>query len=281
MQRTPFRAPAAGGELVGWYAGDGAPVLAVHGGPGLSYDYLDPVVEDLAAGFRVATFQQRGLDPSTVSGPFTVAQAVADVAAVLDHLGWERAYLVGHSWGGHLAFHVAGDLGPRLIGVLAVDPLGAVGDGAMAAFEEEIYDRLPEDVRDRARALDEKGTAGESAEAEAVEAARLVWPGYFAATATAPAMPATRINPEASRELVADLGSRLPALESSLPDISVPVGVLVGGRSPMPPVQAGIATAQRIPGAWWLVEPEAGHFPWVERPGCVLAALQRLVTPPG
>ncbi len=39
---------------------------------------------------------------------------------------------------------------------------------------------------------------------------------------------------------------------------------------------AGLATAAAIPGAWAHVEPGAGHFVWLERPGCALAALDRL-----
>ncbi len=83
------------GELAGWVSGDGPRVLAVHGGPGMSYDYLDDAVDELAARYRVATFQQRGIRPSTEQGEFTVAEAVADIAAVLEGLEWETAYLMG------------------------------------------------------------------------------------------------------------------------------------------------------------------------------------------
>jgi len=75
--------------------------------------------------------------------------------------------------------------------------------------------------------------------------------------------------------LWADLTARLQELEASLPSISVPVGVLVGEGSPMP-TRAGTDTADRIPGAWSHVEPGAGHFIWVEAPGAVLAAMERL-----
>jgi hypothetical protein len=61
----------------------------------MGYEDLDEAVVELAAGYEVATFQQRGLSPSTEEGGFTVAEAVADAAAVLDGLGWEAAYLVG------------------------------------------------------------------------------------------------------------------------------------------------------------------------------------------
>jgi pimeloyl-ACP methyl ester carboxylesterase len=55
----------------------------------------------------------------------------------------------------------------------------------------------------------------------------------------------------------------------------VPFGVIVGELSPMPP-SAGTDSAERIPGAWWQVEPGAGHFVWHEAPGCLLAAMDRL-----
>jgi pimeloyl-ACP methyl ester carboxylesterase len=264
------------GRLSGWVTGEGPRVLAIHGGPGMSYDYLDDAVAELATRYRVATFQQRGLAPSIERGKFTVAEAVADIAAVLDGLGWDTAYLMGHSWGGHLVFHAAAGIPGRLVGVLSVDPLGAVGDGGVEAFGAEMLARVPDASRDRARALDEKDTAGEATPEEALEAFSLFWASYFADTSAAPSMPHVEFCQPASRGLWADLKARQPELESSLASITVPLGVLVGELSPMPP-SAGTESARRIPGAWSHVEPGAGHFVWYEAPGCLLAAMDRLV----
>jgi pimeloyl-ACP methyl ester carboxylesterase len=88
-------------------------------------------------------------------------------------------------------------------------------------------------------------------------------------------MPPTVISQAASEGLWADLNARLPQLETSLPSITVPVGVLLGERSPIP-ARAGVDTADRVPGAWWHAEPDAGHFLWVEAPGAVLTAMDRL-----
>jgi pimeloyl-ACP methyl ester carboxylesterase len=243
----------------------------------MSYDYLDDAVAELATRYRVATFQQRGLAPSTEQGEFTVAEAVADVAAVLDGLGWETAYVMGHSWGGHLAFHAAAGIPGRLSGVLSVDPLGGVGDGGEEAFEAEMLARVPEADRERLRVLDEKEAAGESTPEEDLEGFSLVWPSYFADPAAAPALPRVEFSRVAYQGLSADLQARLPGLESSLRSITVPFGVLVGESSPMPP-SAGTESASVIPGAWSQVEPGAGHFVWHEAPGCLLAAMDRLVT---
>jgi pimeloyl-ACP methyl ester carboxylesterase len=276
MERTDFSAPAYGGDICGWLTGAGPPVLMLHGGPGLSYTYLDDVVEELAGSFRVATFQQRGLPPSTEDGPFTIAQALADIEAVLDHLGWEGAYYVGHSWGGHLVFHVAVALPHRVLGVLAVDPLGAIGDGGMAAFGAEMLARMPEEHQARATELDEAAMRGEGTEAEAVEALGLFWPSYFADPSAAPPMPPIRISLPVQAEMFPDITAQLPALEQALPNVGVPLGVVVGELSPMPPQEAGLDSAARVSGAWGVSVPGAGHFVWHEAPGSILAAMERL-----
>lgn len=277
MDRSSFEAPAPGGALAGWSAGHGEPLLVLHGGPGLSFSYLDDVAAELAEDFQVASFQQRGLAPSTVDGPFTIEQALDDIVRVLDHLGWNRAYLVGHSWGGHLAFHAAVALPERLLGVLAVDPLGAVGDGGMAAFAAEMWARMPEPDRVRAQALESSLSEGDGNESDALEQLRLLWPSYFAVPEDAPPMPSMRMSLPA-QALFGEIPVALPGLEARLPEVAVPVGVLVGARSPMPPREAGYGSAAAIPGAWVVEVPGAGHFPWVEAPGCVKAAMSRLAT---
>jgi pimeloyl-ACP methyl ester carboxylesterase len=173
-------------------------------------------------------------------------------------------------------FHAAVAIPERLSGVLSVDPLGAVGDGGGVAFGAEMVARVRESDRDRARELDEKDMAGEATPEESLEAFSLFWPSYFADPSSAPPMPHMEFSKPASLGLWADLMARLPELESSLPSIRVPFGVLVGELSPMPPT-AGTDSASRIPGAWSHVEPGAGHFVWHEAPGCLVAAMDRLV----
>jgi pimeloyl-ACP methyl ester carboxylesterase len=261
--------------IAGRRAGSGPPVLLLHGGPGMDFDYLRDLAEELAEENDVAWYQQRGQKPSAEEGPYTVAADVGDARRVLDALGWEKAYVVGHSWGGHLAIHVAEAMPERLFGVLSVDPLGSVGDGRWPEFDEEIFRRTPEDVRERAREIDELSMAGEADDELALEGMRLVWPAYFADPEQAPPMPELRLSSERSGEMVPSIMAELPALEAGLAEIRVPVGFVHGSLSPMP---RGTSTdaAERIPGAWVEVVEGAGHFTWVEAPGAVRAALRRL-----
>src|SRR5690242_19250329 len=87
-------------RIAGRRAGNGPPVLLLHGGPGIGFDYLRALAEELAEENDVLWYQQRGLAPSSEGGPYSVAADVGDARRVLDAAGWDKAYVVGHSWGG-------------------------------------------------------------------------------------------------------------------------------------------------------------------------------------
>ena len=207
-------------------------------------------------------------------GPYTVATDVGDARRVLDALGWERAYVVGHSWGGHLALHVAEAMPERLLGVLAVDPLGAIGDGRWPEFDEEIFRRTPESTRARAREIDELSMAGEADDELALEGMRLVWPAYFADPEQAPPMPELHLPVSARARWCRR--SRLSFRRSRRGCRNWPPRRLRPRLTELDALGASTDAAERIPGAWVEVVEGAGHFMWVEAPGAVRAALRRL-----
>src|SRR5579871_1221335 len=259
-RRERFAVSVVGGELVGWVAG-GADrgALLLHGGPGLNFDYLDGLAAELGADVRVASYQQRGLAPSALSGPFTVGQAVEDVLAVLDGLQWPRAVLVGHSWGGYLALRVAAAHPGRVECALAVEPLGIVGDGGRAAFEAEINARVPKVGRERLRVLDGQVEKRERGPGEAaLEGLGIVWPAYFADPAAAPAMPEIQWSLEAYEGIMSDVAR---GAEDACAELSLGrsrYGVVSGAASPMPWGQAGLASVELSPAATFTLVAEDG-----------------------
>ena len=242
----------------------------------MSFEYLDELAEEIGPGFQVAAYQQRGIEPSTLEGPFAVEREVADALAVLDSLSWDRAWVLGHSWGGHLLLHIAAAAPERLDGGLAVEPLGAVGDGGYDEFEAEMTRRIPEGDRELAERLDEQAMRGEGGPEEALESLRLAWPAYFASPDHVLPFNAAAVSVPAYAGLFESLAAARPRLESALAGLATPLGFVAGSRSPMPYEQAAGATARAIPTAWLEVVEGAGHFPWFERPGCVRSALRRL-----
>jgi pimeloyl-ACP methyl ester carboxylesterase len=276
IERSAFAATVDGGTLAGWVIGEGPPVLLLHGGPGLRYDYMEPLIAELETDFRVAIFQQRGLEPSTLEGPFTMACAIEDVVCVLDALGWSLALLVGHSWGGHLALRVAAAHPERLLGVLAVDALGIVGDGGRGAFNTEMLSRAPRAGRQRVLELEELEKTRELTSNERLEMRRIIWPSYFADPENVPPMPPYFSSTEAYAGLIAELDRGTDEVAAALATGAVRYGMLAGGASPFPWGQAARTTADLSSNAFLTVIPAAGHFVWHEAPGAVRTELHRL-----
>lgn len=257
-------------------SGDGPDLLCLHGGPGLS-DYV-AMLDDEIDGWRRISYTQRGLAPSPTAGPFTVAQHVADAVTVLDELGLEDVVVLGHSWGGFLAAALAMEHPDRVRGLLLIDPLGIVGDGGYERFEAAMVARTPEEGRAKAEELDQRAMAGEGTEADALESLRLVWPAYFNDVGSAPPMPDDlRLSVACYSGTFEDLLSLLASgeLPGRAAAYAGPVEIVYGLGSPIP-VETSIETAAAFPNGRATGVPEAGHFPWVEQPGCVADGLVRL-----
>jgi proline-specific peptidase len=96
------------GGRVWWYAvgsGPGAPLLCLHGGPGMTHHYITPL-EDLADGRRVIFYDQLGCgksDRPSDASLWTVDRFVQELATVRETLDLDRVHLFGSSWGGMLA----------------------------------------------------------------------------------------------------------------------------------------------------------------------------------
>jgi pimeloyl-ACP methyl ester carboxylesterase len=91
-------------ELGYQVVGEGAPLLLLHGGFG-SLDMFGPNLELLAAGRQVigVDLQSHGRSPAAPDRPMRFETMADDVAALMAHLGLERAAIMGFSLGGGVA----------------------------------------------------------------------------------------------------------------------------------------------------------------------------------
>lgn len=277
VQAVDFQLGGVEDRLAGWRSGSGIPVLVLHGGPGLS-DYTESLVAELGPSYETIRYQQRGLEPSTTSGPFDVETQVDDVLRVMDHLQLDRPLVLGHSWGGHLAMHLIATHPERVQGTLIVDPLGAVPDGGEEDLGRNLAERASPEAAARSAELDARALQGEGTEEDAIEGLRLVWPGYFADPKTAPPMPPMRMSVAAYSETFTSIRQHFgnQTLVRLLPTVRVATAFLLGQESPIPNSH-GMASAALIEGARVDVLAHCGHLPWLEQPGSVRAALDRLV----
>jgi pimeloyl-ACP methyl ester carboxylesterase len=112
---------------------DGKPVLLLHGWPdrGSLWDNQVPALND--AGFRTIAPDLRGFgDSAKPEGVehYNILLLAGDALGILDHLGVEKAHVVGHDWGAALSWAIAGFMPDR------VDQLAALSVAHPSAFSQ-------------------------------------------------------------------------------------------------------------------------------------------------
>lgn len=89
--------------------GKGPLIVMIHGFPDFWYSFRDQM-EALSANYQVVAIDQRGYNlsdkPKGVEN-YDMRLLVGDVVAVIKHLGRERAIVLGHDWGGAVAWSLA------------------------------------------------------------------------------------------------------------------------------------------------------------------------------
>jgi pimeloyl-ACP methyl ester carboxylesterase len=113
-----FLVPVLGGDLAVFQYGDGSgePVLLVHGVTSSNRAFqlfADALIARGKAPFAV-DLRGRG-DSNTLPAPFGMKQHAQDMAAVIDHFGWNKPDVIGHSMGGFVAAALVG-LYPEKVG---------------------------------------------------------------------------------------------------------------------------------------------------------------------
>ena len=92
--------------------GTGTPVVLLHGFPEFSYGWRHQMAPLAAAGFQAIAPDLRGYDRSDKPWgveKYELSRLAADIAGLIRGLGHSRAHVVGHDWGGIVAYQVAMD----------------------------------------------------------------------------------------------------------------------------------------------------------------------------
>ena len=251
---------------------DGIPLVFHHGTPGSVRQFRAIQRAAHERGLRLVTFSRPGYGASTRQPGRRVVDAVADVAAVLAHLGTPRCLVAGWSGGGPHALATGARLPKQVAGILCiagVAPYDAEGLNFLEGMGQQNIDEF-------GLALQGEEAIRPSHEAEAVGLRNTDAAGLIEGMAT--------LLPDVDRAvLTAEFGENLAANFAegfrtgvdgwvdddlafvapwgfSLAEIAVPAFVWQGSEDLMVPFAHGQWLAAHVPGASPRLQQAEGHL---------------------
>ncbi len=269
-------ATANGHKLYYATLGRGMPVIFMHGGLGFDHQYFRPFVDPLADAAQVVYYDHLGHGKSDRPANFseiTLERLSSDCDALATALGFDRFVLVGHSYGGFIAFDFAFRFPNRLAGLVftctAPDltsgqrkPLG--GTQAQADALARIFEGQAANATDREF--------------------RANW------TAVAPlyynnASPPAGVLEDVDRRTIYSAAGANRGLEilggydfvSRLRNLKVPTAVQYGAGD-IWRFGDNERIAKNIPGATLKYYANSGHWPFQEEQSAFIADMRRFVT---
>ena len=275
--------PFAGEDAETWYRVTGelrpgdsavpAPLVALHGGPGATHDYLLSLT-DLADGRAVVHYDQLGNGRSThypARGAdfWTVDLFVRELHNLVGALGIaDRHDVLGQSWGGFLAQEYALTHPPGLCALILADTAASFPD--FVAEANRLRALLPPEVEETLRRHEEAGTTDDPEYMQAClvfygrHVCRVEWPPEVAeAFAWIERDPTVyhMMNGPSEFHVVGSI--RDWQAKDRLGEIDVPT-LLVSGRHDEATPALQETLRHGIRGSEWVCFEESSHLPHVE-----------------
>lgn len=247
---------------------DGQLVLFLHGFPQTRHTWRAELQAVADTGYRVCAFDQRGYSagarPEEISA-YRPEEMVADTLAIAKTLGHERFHLVGHDWGGQIAWCTAALHAEQIASIavisrphpvaflraLANDPAQAARSGHHQRFQNlDAADGLLANDAARLREMYGKWGGVPAADAEA----------YLATLGDRAALNAAIHWYRAVRDTTINF--------SELPAIAMPTLYVWGTADTTVGRMAAEGTAEMVDGPYEFAQiPNVGHFVTDEAPG--------------
>ncbi len=234
-------------------SGEGFPLLLIHGFTG-NLRIWALQVPVLTRDFRMVSIDQRGHGHSekpTRPEDYSLELMAEDAYGLLQHLGIDGCYLIGHSMGGMVA-QLLTLAHPESVRALVLVDTAAEATSSMRTQDRA---RLVEIARDRGMeaVFEEQLRINPAADQLRAQAALLeLWRQQFLLTSR-----------EAYIHCARAVAKRKPLLDK-LHTIEAPT-LIICGENDEPMLAASRQMHERIPGSELVIIPGAGHTPQIER----------------
>jgi proline iminopeptidase len=268
--------PAPDGTLLAYRTdGQGDPIVCLPGGPMQDSVYLGDL-GGLSRHRRLVVLDLRGTGRSAIpedTSTYRCDRQVDDVEALREHLGLDRIDLLGHSAGTNLATLYAARH-PERVGRLVLVTPSAMAVGVVVTGEDRLeVARLRKDEPwfPPAYAALEAITSGQGTDWEAIVPFR--YGRWDAATREHQAAESHQINHEAAGIFASDGAFDPQDVRAALAAFPASTLLLAGEVDVNTPPRAVEEIAGLFPDATFVVQPRAGHQPWLDDPARFVATV--------
>lgn len=260
--------------------GQGAPLILIAGGPGLTHDYFHPYFSGLASRCRLIYYDALGRgksDQAANPAQYTFSRDVADLDGLRKALGLSRVSLFGHSYGALVALAYAFDH-PETVARVAI--ANGMFSGKMWQDSDDDLNRaIREQLPEVWRQVQSVRAQGLKSNTVAHQKAYRLPPGYY--WHRKPAQPLKLSYSEdvyygilgEDAEFV--IGGEVAALDYGprLKDLQAPLLILAGQYDRITPASYALALKKVAPRVSVVVLDQSGHFAFVEEQEKTMALL--------
>lgn len=269
-----------GTEIAYRLLGEGAPVICLPGGPMRDSAYLGDLggLGTSLTRCHLVLPDLRGTGRSAVpadTASYRCDRLIGDVEALADHLGLGSFDLLGHSAGASIAVQYAAIRPERISKLVLITPSGrAVGINRTSEARREVFSLRRHEpwFPDAVAALERiEAAGGDEDDWRAV--APFSYGRWDAEVQAYDAAQVDQINEEAAEIFGADGAFDPPATRAALAAFSRPVLLLAGELDAATGPRLAAEFAALFPSAKLVVQPGAGHFPWLDNAGWFASAV--------
>ncbi|MHA6765236.1 alpha/beta fold hydrolase [Streptacidiphilus sp. PAMC 29251] len=257
-----------GTELAYHVSGDGPPLVCLPGGPMHDSAYLDDL-GGLSAHRQLIRLDLRGTGRSAIpqdTASYRCDRLVDDVEALREHLGLERMDLLGHSAGANLAALYLGRH-PERVSRLALITPGILAIGITITADERLeIARLRQDEPwfPASFAALEDIVAGKATDDSWQAIARFYYGRWDEVAEAHQAVEGAQRDSEATTVFSAEGAFDPAATRAALAQFAPPVLLLAGEVDLAAPPRTVAEFAGLFPNAELVIQPGAGHYPWLD-----------------
>jgi proline iminopeptidase len=259
--------------------GKGFPVLIINGGPGIGSDGFSSLAEVLSVNNQTIIYDQRGTGRSQIdeinASSMSMDHLLTDIESLRKHLGFDEWIVLGHSFGGMLAYAYATEYPERVTGMIQSHSGGLDLDIRNAY---DLMSRLSDTERDSLTHYSVKIRMGDDSPETSLRRATILASAYLFDKSFAPQV-AGRLSSTDMR-INSLIWNELESIDfntsEEMRNFEKPVLILTG-EDEVAPVFLAEKAHSILPNSELVIMERCGHYGWLERPDIYLTKVNEFL----